>query len=58
MNNTGMNYTALRELIMAVIIATLMGGFWGWWPLLGFIQGAICLLWLICLLLEKVVGNG
>lgn len=53
-----MNYTAIRELLLALIIATLMGYAWGWWPLQGFLVGALCCLYLICLLLEKVVGNG
>ena len=53
-----MNYTAIREFILAVIIFTLMGFAWGWWPLQGFLFGVLCLAWLICLLLEKVIGNG
>ena len=52
-----MTSTAFREIMTVLLVSTFMGAAWGWWPLFGFLQGSIALLWLIARLLEKVLDN-
>lgn len=47
-----MTFSAFKEFMTAILVFTLMGIFWGWWPIIGFVQGAVAAVWLIAFVLE------